>query len=62
MINIKLVIFSFLISFLISLSNYNIKYVKLGIIIITINIILTVPNLLTQKTLLITIINITLIN
>ena len=50
------------INLLISLSNCNIKYIKLSIIITIANITLMVLSLLTQKTLLTTIINITLIN
>ena len=61
-INIKLIIFSLPVNPLISLNNYNIEYVKLGIIIIIVNIMLTVLSSLTQKILLIIIINITLIN
>ena len=62
MINIKLMIFLLFINFLISLNNYNTKYVKLSITMITINITLIILSSLMQKTSLITIINITLIN
>ena len=61
-INIRSIIFLFLIGPLIGLNNYNIKYIKLSIIIITINTMLVILSLLMQKTLLITIINATLIN
>ena len=60
--NMKLIIFLLFINSLISLKSYNIRYIKLDIIIITINIMLIALSSLTQKTLLITIINITLIN